>query len=673
MMFSGELRMACAVLAVACAAGCGGGGGGAGNGGPPQNRAPAFGAVQFSTNEDTDISAQVTGTDADGDALTFTKTGDPGKGTVTAFGANGSFTYRPNRDAFGSDSFAVRVQDSQGNGVNGTVTLQIAPVADPPEARNDTLSVSGAGLANLDVLANDSDPDGDALTVTIESPAEVGTASVNAGGSIAISGLPAGFRGVTRFKYKVADPSNAASVATAAVFVDIAPFRAIFVGDEPGDGSNEMYLTDLVSAPVKLTTATQGTTRLRSFMAAANGSTVVYRRRDQFLQPTDMHFVRTADPATQIPIQLPIGMTLLPEPLSNLDSYVVSPDGQWIAAVAAKSPAGTVAVVLLDVAHPSVFHSATPPDTISAKGLQFSRDSQHLYFFAGVPSDTTGYALYRTALATPDQSTPLSAPAAALNDEAQFYWLLEDPSKVVLSARRNDVVNLYYVSTANPRTETRLNHAVAPDDSIVSTVVQLLSSPGGGGLPRIAYAVQPSGSLVADSYMAEVSTTPNPRRVGPDGYVVEAIRPDGQTMVLSGATGLVESVVDSVAVPLLVTDSVDDFNVRYDVRGDAILTQVFQEDDPVHPYVTVGAIVRPAFGTTQHVGTPGKAALFTNFIATDRAIAFIGEGPTVQPTPPVRFFRIALVNAWAPDKLLYLADFVSTQPITGGRLQVVAP
>lgn len=188
MMFASERRTACAALAMVCAfaAGCGGGGGG-GNGGstPPQNRAPTFGTVQFSTNEDTDLSARVTGSDADGDALTFTKTADPGKGTVTAFAASGSFTYRPNPDAFGSDSFAVRVQDSQGTGVNGTVTIQIAAVADAPQARNDTLSANGPGLASLDVLANDADADGDALTVTIESPAEVGTASINAGGSIA--------------------------------------------------------------------------------------------------------------------------------------------------------------------------------------------------------------------------------------------------------------------------------------------------------------------------------------------------------------------------------------------------------------------------------------------------------------------------------------------------------
>ena len=138
-------------------------------------------------------------------------------------------------------------------------------------------------------------------------------------------------------------------------------------------------------------------------------------------------------------------------------------------------------------------------------------------------------------------------------------------------------------------------------------------------------------------------------------------------------TGLVESLVDSGDPPLLVTDSLDAFNARYDARGDAILAQVAHEDPPGNEYLTVGATVRPAFGSTQHVGSPDMSVRFTNFIATDRAIAFIGEGPLDQ-TQPFHSVRIALANAWAPDKLLYLADFVSTtQTIRGGRVQVVDP
>lgn len=674
MISSVKRRAAAAVLSLTCAwlVGCGGGGGG-GDGGPitPQNRAPTFGVAQFSTTEEVDVSAQLTATDPDGDALTFTRTGDPGKGAVSAFAANGSFTYRPNRDAFGSDSFAVRVADSQGNGVNGTVTIQIAPVADPPTAHNDTLSASGAGVANLSVLANDVDPDGDALTVTIESAAEVGTASVNPNGNIAIAGLPAGFRGLTRFRYRATDPSGAFTIATAAVFVDTAPFRVIFNGDELVDGSFEVYMTDLVAAPVKLTSATTGSLRLRNFRASTNGSTVVYRRHDLSLakMPTDLTFVRTADPTAPVRLQLPIGMQLVPTTANEIDWYAVSPDGQWIAAVAAKDPSGTVAVILLNVANPTVIHTASAPDTVNAQRLQFSSDSQHLYFLAGVPSAGVGIglSLYRTAAATPDQSTLLSAPPATIADEVQSYAISADQSRILLNALRAGVTNLYYVNPANPRNEIRLNHTLNVGDQLFGTAYQRGDTVGGSADgARVGYSVQPtSGPL--QSYIAEVSATPNARVLGPPGLRVSALRADNAAALLEtdSQTGTdfqtFECVIDSAQTPALVADGIVG---GYDATGDAVLTLIFH--DAPQPVRTTGAALRPTFGTTHPVGTPGQVTLLTDVSGMDRGIVVMGESPQAA-----NIFRMALVNVRAPDKLLYLADFYSTQTLKGGVQSLV--
>ena len=671
--FSGVLRTA-AICGCALVAGCGGGGGG-GGGQSPQNRAPTFGTVQFSTNEEVDVSGQVTATDADGDALTFTKTGDPGKGTVTAFAANGSFTYRPNHDAFGSDTFAVRVADSAGNGTNGTVTIQIAGVNDPPAPHDDTLTVSGAGIASVNVLANDVEVDGDALTVTIESAAEVGTAAVNPNKTIAISGLPAGFRGVTRFKYRAADPSGASSVATAVVFIDVAPFRVIFPADEPGQDSPEVFITNLASTPVQISQATEGTLRLRSMIAAADGSTVAYRRLDQAQgnAPVDLSFVRTADPATQVRIQLPAGMTQQPANSLDFDSYVVSPNGQWIAGIATKPGVG--AVFLVNVADPTNVHTATPADTVAvqAQSLQFSTDSQQLYFIAAVPSENSVFSLYRTAMATPNQSERISAlrtaPGGTPADAVLGYSLAEDQSKVVLSVGGSAMTGLRYVSTASPGNELPLNQPLDSTATIEATIVRF------GSANRVAYtvaaAVPPSGTFIS-----EISATPNPRPIGlagSPGSVVEAIRPDGQVVLFSRAAplGIFEAQVDSNAAPTLVGDTEDYFNFRYDDRGDALIAQDFHNVG--NAYLTVAAAVRPTFGTIQHVGTPGKAALFTNFTGTDRAIAIIGEGPQVQPVPPVQSFRVALANAWAPDKLLYVTDLFTVRTLKGSRAALVDP
>src|SRR5215207_3023714 len=83
-----------------------------------------------------------------------------------------------------------------------------------PVAAGDIVQAAGADLGRIDVLANDSDPEGDPLTVAIEESANVGTASVNADGTVGISGLPSGFKGLTQFKYRVSDPDGASAVGT---------------------------------------------------------------------------------------------------------------------------------------------------------------------------------------------------------------------------------------------------------------------------------------------------------------------------------------------------------------------------------------------------------------------------------------------------------------------------
>ena len=105
-----------------------------------------------------------------------------------------------------------------------------------PAAAGDMVRADGADLDSIDVLANDSDPDGDALTVSIEEAPSVGTATVNADGTIGLAALPSGFKGLSQFKYRVSDPDGLSDVASAAVFIGADPFRVAFAADEPGEG-----------------------------------------------------------------------------------------------------------------------------------------------------------------------------------------------------------------------------------------------------------------------------------------------------------------------------------------------------------------------------------------------------------------------------------------------------
>lgn len=662
--------IAASLVLTAC--GGGGGGGGAPPPAPPQNRAPTLGTAQFTTSEDVDLSAQVTASDPDGDALSFTRTSDPANGAVSAFNANGSFVYRPPADFSGSDSFSIRVADAQGSSITGTVSIQVTAVDDPTIASNDVMRADGPALQSLNVLGNDRNPDGESLTVTIEEPAAVGTASVNSDGTVRISALPAGFRGVTRFTYRVSESDGSFTVGTAAIFVGVDPFRVAFVGDDNGNGSPEIFMTDLANPPLRVTAATEGTLRMRGFLASQNGATIAYRRDETpALTLRDISFVRTADPSSQVRIQLPNGMRHITDVfLGEADQYVVSPDGQWIATVVAIEPPGTAAVIVLNVADPTTLHRATATNTTFARMLQFSANSRHVYFVA---SDGSDWRLYRTALAAPTQSTPLSA-AASPTDTIDVYAVSADQSRVVFHARRAGVLNIYFVDPTNPGVEVRLNHELDATDRLMSSTAFPMRNTIGGSPDgsRIAYSVIRADDSVV-TYVSEVGATPNPRTIGQSGPFTASLRPDNQAILYVESIGpldqVYEALIDSAQPHTLVGEG---FNPQFDTTGGAVFMQQVHYLDPqmTQLYLTIGASTRAGFGSAQQVGTPGLAALVTSFSGVDRGVAIVGEGAINAPGNATA--RLALVSAWAPDRLLYLAPFASPRNFRTGRAVVVS-
>src|SRR5207237_1299828 len=135
----------------------------------------------YSTAEDVALTvAAATGvlandTDVDGNPLTAVLGTAPTKGTL-ALNASGSFTYTPNANVNGADSFTYRASDGSLTSNLATVTITITPVNDAPVATNDSYSVNQdtpLTLAAPGVLANDSDVDGDSLT------AALGTGPIN--------------------------------------------------------------------------------------------------------------------------------------------------------------------------------------------------------------------------------------------------------------------------------------------------------------------------------------------------------------------------------------------------------------------------------------------------------------------------------------------------------------
>jgi hypothetical protein len=126
-----------------------------------------------------DVLANDTDPDSNLDPSKVTITQSPTKGTVAVDPTTGAITYSPNSGVTGTDTFTYRVCDTTDLCDEGLVTVTFA--LNPPAAIDDFV-ISRVGVTkSLDVLANDTDPDGnlDPATLRITVGPTKGSASVD--------------------------------------------------------------------------------------------------------------------------------------------------------------------------------------------------------------------------------------------------------------------------------------------------------------------------------------------------------------------------------------------------------------------------------------------------------------------------------------------------------------
>src|SRR5204863_4274061 len=142
----------------------------------PVNDPPVAVNDTATTPEDTSVSIPVlvNDSDVDGDPLTITAaTGT--NGTVSIVGTNLLFT--PATNFNGVVTLSYTISDGHGGTASATVSVTVTPVNDPPVAVNDVATTPEDTAVSIPVLANDSDVDGDTLTITGASTTN-GTVSV---------------------------------------------------------------------------------------------------------------------------------------------------------------------------------------------------------------------------------------------------------------------------------------------------------------------------------------------------------------------------------------------------------------------------------------------------------------------------------------------------------------
>ncbi|MDH6179882.1 hypothetical protein M2152_000064 [Microbacteriaceae bacterium SG_E_30_P1] len=170
----------------------------------------------------------------------------PDHGAITSMSPlTGAFEYVPSDGFVGDDTFTYVARDPQG-GESGVATVTIhvlAEGAEPtsPVAADDAFTIAqGETLsmpALVGLLANDSDPEGDLLSVASYDNPSAGTVSVDPLGGFTYT-PPVGFSGDATFDYRATDGNNLSDWAT--VTITVTPGEAEGEGGGAGEGEPQL-------------------------------------------------------------------------------------------------------------------------------------------------------------------------------------------------------------------------------------------------------------------------------------------------------------------------------------------------------------------------------------------------------------------------------------------------
>ncbi|WP_426000361.1 Ig-like domain-containing protein [Caulobacter sp. DWR1-3-2b1] len=178
-------------------------------------------AVATTKGQSVTFSPKANDTDADKDQLSITAVGTPTNGQAVA-NANGTITYTPTAGYAGPDSFTYTISDGRGGTATGTVNVTVASGTGntAPTAVANSVSTTRGAPFTIDPRANDTDIDGDSLTITAVTQGGNGAVTFTASG---VTYTPAaGYVGADSFTYTISDGRGGVATGTINVTVTAA-------------------------------------------------------------------------------------------------------------------------------------------------------------------------------------------------------------------------------------------------------------------------------------------------------------------------------------------------------------------------------------------------------------------------------------------------------------------
>jgi DNA/RNA endonuclease G (NUC1) len=244
----------------------------------PVNDAPVAVDDSANTDEDTPVTVSVLSndTDVEGDTLSVSAVTQGAHGSAAIVGSDVKYTPASNYN--GTDSFTYTVSDGNGGTATGTVNVNVAGVNDNPTASDDSATTDEDTAVNVNVVGNDSDLDGDALSVTAVTQPAHGSATF-AGGSVTYTPA-ADYNGADSFTYTIGDGHGGSATANVGVTINAVNDNPVAVNDSAtvaeDSGANTVSVlgndTDVDGDTLSVSAVTQGA----HGTVANNGGSVSY-------------------------------------------------------------------------------------------------------------------------------------------------------------------------------------------------------------------------------------------------------------------------------------------------------------------------------------------------------------------------------------------------------------
>ena len=507
----------------------------------------------------------------------------------------------------------VTVVSSEGGAttVDVTVGMPSDAVNHPPVAVNDTGATLGTAPLVLSVLANDTDSDGDRVSIASVTPPSAGTAVINALDGTITYTAPVGSSGLHTFNYMVTDRRGGFSTATVSVKVDGAPLAVADAATVTAGLSKiiEVRLND--SDP-------------------DNDSLVI----TSVTQP-DVSFVRVGTVSIEDG-----GKTLRYLPTAGTTgvhtfSYTISDGRGGVGTATVSVTINTAPVALAD----SVF--ALVGQTLPINVLANDRD------FDGDPLTITAVSANPRATLTIVGSTIQFAPLAGVLPIETFTYTISDGRGGSATANVTVIQNLAPTAVAD---------AVMVNMGASTTLAVLANdSDPDKDVLKISAVTQPAGAVAVISPDAKtVIFTWNAGAVGPTQFTYTATdsRDGFATATVLVALNHIPTAVNDVAmadpgIPLTINVLGNDTDLDRDVLSIASVT------------ATGGATAQisgPSVVFTSSLANKATPQTFTYTVSDARGGSAVGTVTVTIRTPPVAVADSAATTVGAPVTISVLAN-----------------